>query len=193
MTTNNSSNSYNLPSGFGAGLVKVSTQTASNQASIPFTGLDFTKYRQFLFIMQFITPATNNQALRAQVGNVSDGYLAADYSNQYIYQLSTGSLTGVCTDDADSYIKVSAEQAIDGSSTDHVFQGTFTLAQDYDGTYCKNKTTFEGTWQGSGARGGVDGRSCQSNATTNPTTQVQFYFASGNVLSGTVTAYGLLL
>lgn len=166
----------------GGGLEFISSTDVSNAATASFTGFDSSKYDSYLFTCSNIVPATDSQFFRMRM-SVDDGsnYLSASDS----YRVS--GVQGISAGDSD-YIPLMnntfGNVSTEGGSLDvkvnspHLNTSTYVFA---DGIL----SHYDNTIYGAQGRGGKTNAATVVNA-------IQFFFASGNIASGTITMYGMV-
>lgn len=179
------------------GTVLLNTLSPNGVSSIgDTTSLSLTSFYRYEFILENITPATNNSILQMQIatsgGNfVSGGYVAmitvdsgGQGANQIISDTSTTAmiLSGVrstCTvGNSGLYGATGLVRMVNPASTTHrkIINGALTYLNDTtSGTAALCIAQIGGYWDGN------------SNAITG----VNFLFNSGNIATGTIKIYGL--
>ncbi len=161
-------------------LVLISTQTASNSASLNFTNLS--TFRSCIILLNNVVPSTAGQAIKIRVSSdngssyFASGYLAG--INYSTYNSST--LTNVTST---SGFILAADVGSIGSS------GSFTLSN----LNLATSVTIAGSssWRGNGTPTYLFGYSGGDSGNQN-INAVQIICDSGNIQSGSATMYGYL-
>lgn len=174
------------------GLIKISTQTASSSASVAFTsGIDAT-YREYVFAIDNLLPATNDVQLQMQVSDdggsswKSTGYLATTVSCD-----SSGT---TATNQTTASIGMSNQQSTGASLYNGSGGGWSGKASLFNpsSTTTRKHVTLHGSYVR--ATTGSLGMNVQGNGFWNggnaAINAVRFIMSSGNVASGTITMYG---
>lgn len=168
------------------GLVLLESKTASSSASLAFTNSFSSSYDTYMIQFVSVKPATNNQALLAQVStNGGSSYISTGTYRWGQWRYASGAQSG----------------AWGGSNTDtswHIdFQSSNSAsAPGLAATVWLSDVLNNPAWNGCFTEfDGSNYLGAQSyGSTTTPTTGVnaiQFLFASGNIASGTIRIYGL--
>jgi hypothetical protein len=172
----------------GMGMTAIVKKTASNSASLDFTEFDAARYDSYVFVLQNIRPATDNDLLALRTssngGSSYDG--AGSYSWGYTFNAhaagspsSTGSASAAIMTLSNTPIGNAAGEDVSGE------------VRVYDPAAAR-RTRF--TWNvqsvdGSTAAWNVAGSGSRlSEATVNA---VQFLCGIGNIASGSIVMYGL--
>tara|TARA_Y100000389_G_scaffold176169_1_gene187488 strand:+ start:170 stop:877 length:708 start_codon:yes stop_codon:yes gene_type:complete len=167
----------------GGGLEFISSTDISNAATASFTGFDSSKYDSYIFTLGNILPQTDNQLFQVLL-SVDDGsnYLSA--SDSYV----KGSDISASAGDA-AYIPL-AYRGI-GSAANEGFSGEYSLICPHlntatyvtgFGLYTRENAELGGLISGGYALGKTKAATIVDG--------IQFKFASGNIVSGTITMYG---
>ena len=166
----------------GGGLEFIATADVSNAATANFTGFDSNKYDSYLFTCGNIVPASDAQFFRVRMSvDGGSNYLSASDSYR------TDAVAGIGAGDKD-YIPLTNNNfgnvSTEGGSLDvrilnpNLNTSTYVFADGimshYDNTVYANQ-----------GRGGKTKAATVVNA-------IQFFFASGNIASGTITMYGMV-
>lgn len=180
----------------GGDWVKISTATASNSATIEFTGIDST-YSTYKVILIDVHAATDNVAfdLRTSSNNgVSFDSTIGDYENMQRLDYSTGGTSeasvqvGIASDFSFRlvggasfyYLGSSANEKLSGEITIHNPSNTSDWTRmRFDGQY----TTMSGT--------PAMVRSSSTRKATSAVNAIQLYMTTGNISSGTFILYGI--
>jgi hypothetical protein len=170
----------------------ISSATASDSATLDFTGLGDPSFLYYEFILFNILPATDNDELhmRAMVNGVADSG-ASDYSwgIQYVESIPTLQDQG---DTSDSEITISNNQANLNPSSAATEGGVsgyvrWWLMHTATGCYTESHINYIisfDTQRNANVVGGGMYQPGQANG-------VQFKFSSGNITSGTIYCYGV--
>jgi len=167
----------------GGGLEFISSTDVSNAATASFTGFDSSKYDSYVFTLGNILPQTDNQLLQALL-SVDDGsnYLSA--SDSYVKAADQSAGAG------DGAFLALAYRGI-GNATNEGFSGEYSLICPHLNTttyfigfghYTRPDGQVEGHMGGDYALGKTKAATIVDG--------IQFKFASGNIVSGTITMYG---
>ena len=178
----------------GGGLNLISTQTASDSASISFTsGLDST-YKEYIFRFYDIHPATDSQDFQFQ-GNASGG---SGYNET---MTTTHFLAQHAEDDSYSSLEYSGSRDLAqstgfatlsggvGNDNDQSLSGFLPLFNPSSTTFIKHFMSNVQISQSSNYS--VNSYSAGYFNTTSAIDEIQFKFASGNIDAGTIKLYGV--
>jgi hypothetical protein len=174
------------------GITFISSQTASNSASISFTsGLDST-YKAYKFVFVDINPATDAVAFRFNMSTDGGSNYNVTKTSTYFYVFETEADTnGFSYGTFGDLAQSTAFQDIAGNvgnGADESCIGTLTLFNPSSTTYVKHfisDCTYY--WQGDGSE--TDRASGYGN-TTSAVNAVRFQMSSGN-FDGTIYLYGI--
>jgi hypothetical protein len=162
----------------------ISTQTASNSASVSWTGLS--GYNNYVLIFNGAKNATNNQFLLLQVGTGSGPTYITSYSDFTYLRIFSGGTYNPLGGSGQTGV-VLADEA-DNSSGIPYPSGTFNLNN------FTNSLPFSATGNSTYYRDakiinqiGSGGLSASGNIYT----AIRILFASGNITSGTFSLYGI--
>ena len=193
-TSDGSGNLSGVSSDFGGAWVMLSTQTASNSASISFTSGITSTYKEYIFKCYNINPATDQAEFQFQV-NATDG---ADYNDSAItssfwrqLHAEDDSQTGLGYDDGFDLSQVTTYQhlAIElGNGADESCAGELHLFNPASTTFAKH---FHSKFSAYEYRS--QAREYFFNGYINDTTaidEIQFKMDSGN-FDGTIKMYGV--
>ena len=184
-----------LDSGVATGsMTLISTQTASNSATVSFTsGIDST-YKEYVFKFINIHPATNSTMFGFQVDTAT---------NTNYNQTITSTLFNAAHAEGDTETIFSYQTTMDqhqgtafqklanntGNENDEGLSGTLTLFDPSNTTFVKH---FIGRMnEVHNENYSFDTYSAGYVNTTTAITRAQFKFASGNIDSGTIKLYGV--
>ena len=184
-----------LDSGVATGsMTLISTQTASNSATISFTsGIDST-YKEYVFKFINVHPATNSTMFGFQVDTAT---------NTNYNQTITSTLFNAAHAEGDTETIFSYQTTMDqhqgtafqklanntGNENDEGLSGTLTLFDPSNTTFVKH---FIGRMnEVHNENYSFDTYSAGYVNTTTAITRAQFKFASGNIDSGTIKLYGV--
>ena len=204
-TFGDSGDTFNIPSGatitnsgtasgFGD-CVLLSTQTASNSASISFTsGIDST-YKEYVFVFVNIHPATDDVHLQFQCSSDGGSSYGMTKTTTYFYAYNEeagGASSGVSYQTSrDLAQSTSAQQiaSLIGNDADASASGEFHLFNPASTTYVKNFYGTSNSYETSTPYtinnfvGGYVNSTSAINA-------IQFTMSSGNMDAGTIKMYG---
>lgn len=171
-------------------LVYISTQTASNSATINFTGISST-YDVYAIEIVKALPATDGSVLRMRTStNNGSSYDSGASDYQYIQSigvLSGGSYASGDTGATDSFIRISY---LLGNATNELgFNGWVYLWKPSDATYFSVSYSGNGV-DDSGQLFVVD-QGMGQRQTAADVDAVRFLMSSGNITSGTFRLYGV--
>jgi hypothetical protein len=182
LTSNGTTWSSSAPSGGGSAMTLISTLTASNSATLAWTGLS--GYSKYLLIFQNMIPATNNERLYLQFGTgAGPTYITSSYhwSVQAIGQSSSSnaggasiSQLGISSSILNSGTGLSGFAHITGMNS-----GSYAAVNFHD--FYVPSIVSSVTYVGGGTQ----------NSDTNAKTAIQIYMDSGNITSGTASLYGI--
>ena len=178
-----------VSSGFGGALNLISTQTASDSASLSFTsGIDST-YKEYVFKFININPATNDTAFKFQAGSSYNTAITSTTFRPW-HREDDGS-SGLAYVAGEDQAQGTAYQSIgfsESSDADNDGGGELHLFNPSSTTYVKN---FYSRFQYvSSTPSSVDFYLAGYLNTTSAITQVQFKMASGN-FDGKIKMYGV--
>lgn len=188
-------NTLNIPQYTTPAMVLLSTATASNSATIDFTGLTST-YKNYKVIISSAVPATTGVTMWMRVGTGGTPTYqsgASDYS--WTYNCNTVTLGGTAYgniafgDGADAQILCSIASSISTVQTGAAYNATIFCFDPTQATRTKYFRTFS-EWTGASAQASFDGGAIYLSTTA--VTALRFLFSSGNIASGTFELYGIL-
>ena len=188
-----------MSAGFGGSMVSISKSTASASATIDFTsGIDST-YKEYVFILNNIHPATDGAEFGFQVdtGTNTNYNIACTSTSFKAQHRQDDAVTGLSYETGMDQAQGTGLQQLalnpDGSQASDNIAGILHLYNPASTTFVKNFTgTFQYTYDGDGN----EQYSFQTFVsgyfnTTTAITRAQFKFASGNIDAGTITLYGI--
>jgi hypothetical protein len=171
-------------------LVYISTQTASNSATINFTGISST-YDVYAIQIVKALPATDGAVLRMRTStNNGSSYDAGASDYDYIQSigiLSSGSYASGNTGSTDSFIRIS--YSLGNASNELGFNGWIYLWKPSDATYFSVGYSGNGV-DDSGQIFVVD-QGLGRRLSAADVDAVRFLMSSGNITSGTFRLYGV--
>jgi len=175
-------------------VVLLSTQTASNSASLDFTsGIDST-YGEYIFKFYNINPATDNTALSFQVnavgGDSFDETMTTTFFNAYHYE--DDSSTGVTYVAGADQAQGTAYQTVGygiGNGSDECGAGELHLFAPSSTTYVKHFYSRFNEYYGTNISG--DRYSAGYINTTTAIDEISFKMSSGNISSGVIKMWGV--
>lgn len=187
-----SGNLSSVNSAFGDALVLLSTQTASDDASISFTSDIDSTYKEYIFKFINMNPATDNKDWTFQVS--TDG--GSSYSETitstkfYAYNWSGGGWLGYGTsgDQAEGTAYQNLGGGV-GNASQKSYSGELHLFNPSSTTYVKNFYHVS-QFENDGTLSINDYTAGYFN-TTSAVDAVSWKFSSGNVIDGTVKMYGV--
>ena len=164
----------------------ISTQTASNSASISWTGLS--GYNHYMLIVDGISPNTSGATFYVQVGTgAGPTYITSGYSTNSLAAVGTGA----------PYNTVSVTTALIQSNE---WNGGIRTTSYASGSLILNNMTNSKLTVGSGILSHIDTTNNalnlvivngQSTGNTTAKTAVRILFDFGNIASGTASLYGI--
>jgi hypothetical protein len=191
--TNSSVTGITVLANASDGITFISSQTASNSASISFTsGLDST-YKAYKFVFVNINPATDNVQFEFNMSTDSGSNYnvtkTTTYFYAYLFENNTG---GVLTYESSYDLAQSTSfQTLSnnvGSGADECCVGTLTLFNPSSTTYVKH--FISNTNQYDRADGSVNTFIAGYGNTTSAVNAIRFQMSSGN-FDGTIYLYGI--
>lgn len=169
------------PKGLGASLVWLSSQTASNSATINFTSLISSSYTTYLLVYSAVIPVDDTSTLQMKI-SVDNGanYLASGYlsgTNIWLYNLATffndNTTTEISLNQAGNLL--SAGPGVSGQLW--MYNMNTTKTPSFTGSFLQNTN--------------VNGLITSRNSTASAVNAFQMLISSGNISSGVFTLYGL--
>lgn len=186
--------SGSLGTGVGGSLVKISSATASSDASVEFTtGIDST-YKAYLFLFTAVHPSADTDSFSVSFstdgGSTYGLSKTASYFRAFVDEGQTSEaigLIGAKTYGNQTHAAYLAQGV--GADADQSFSGELWLYEPASTTYMKN---FKGTF----ATAESSNFAIQQYVggyinTTSAVNAVKFTFASANVDAGEITMYGV--
>ena len=168
----------------------LSTQNASNSASISFTsGIDST-YDVYIFKFMEINPATNSAAFQFQAGSSYNTTMTTTTFRAYHFENDSGS--GFSYTTAEDQAQGTGFQSVGGdvgNDADNTIAGELYLFAPSSTTYLKHFYCRSALYR-TALTGAGDFLSAGYFNTTSALTQVQFKFSSGN-FDGIIKLYGI--
>lgn len=184
LTSNGTTWTSSTPAG-SSGVIKISTQTASNSASLNFTsGIDST-YRAYVFIYKAIIPATD--ATDLYMSSSTDGGVSYAVTKQQA-QARRASSTASWTYNGAAAVVLG--YSLSNSLARYTANGTVTLYNPSDTTAYK-LIGWESSMYNNGAEP-ILVVGAGSFETASAINAVQFIMSAGNITSGDITMYGIL-
>ena len=181
-----------MASGFGGSMTFISSQTASNSASISFTTGITSTYKEYQFYFVDINPATDQEEFKFQ-GSTDGG-------SNYGVTITSAAFRAyhVETDDASGFgyhasglAQSTAFQSLTngiGNDSDESCAGSLTIFNPSSTTYVKHFISRFNGYQGSNYS--IEVNTAGYFNTTSAINAVQFKFGSGN-FDGTILMYGI--
>ena len=188
-----------MASGVGGAMSFISKATASASATIDFTsGIDST-YKEYVFILKNIHPATDGAEFGFQVDTgTNTNYNITCTSTVFKAQHRQDAVvSGLSYDTGMDQAQGTALQQLalnpDGSDASDNIAGILHLYNPASTTFVKHFTgTFQYTYDGDGnEQYSFNTFPAGYFNTTTAITRAQFKFASGNIDAGTITLYGI--
>ena len=192
-TSDGSGNLSSVNSGFGSAQVLLSTQTASDSASLSFTsGIDST-YKEYVFEFVDINPATDDVEFSFQGNSVGGSGYNETITSTYFYALhdEADSQTGLTYGTADDQAQGTTFQAVAdaiGNGADECCAGELHLFNPSSTTYVKNFYSRVQMYHTGNMS--VDRYAAGYMNTTSAIDEIQFKMSSGN-FDGKIKMYGI--
>ena len=187
-----SGNLSSVDSAFGDALVLLSTQTASDDASISFTSDIDSTYKEYIFKFINMNPATDGGDWQWQAGST---YNETITSSAFLAQLEEDH-TGAGLSYRTSYDQAEGTAfqwltASVGNASDESASGELHIFNPASTTYVKNFYSRVHSYSNADTGYSEDMFIAGYLNTTSAITQVQFKFDSGNINEGTIKMYGV--
>ena len=182
-----------LPSSFGDGITLISSQTASNSASISFTtGIDST-YKAYKFVFTNINPATDAVpfTFNGSTDSGSNYNVTKTTTFFHSYQNEAGTDSGLGYQPSQDLAQSTSFQPISkstGNGADESVSGTLTLFNPSSTTYVKHFISNSSEY--SGANENYNDFVAGYFNTTSAVNAIRFQMSSGN-FDGTIYLYGI--
>ena len=193
-TSNGSGVLSSVNSGFGSAQVLLSTQTASNSASIEFTsGIDST-YKEYVFDLTNIVPVTDNVDFKFEI--------SIDAGSSYGVSQTTTNFSAIHNED-DGYAALSYQAGMDLANSTNPQTITWGNTPNNDGSlsgevhlFNPSSTTYVKNWYLRTQQKSTNPRSQDQYAagyveSTSAVTGIKFIMSSGNISAGTFKMYGI--
>jgi hypothetical protein len=192
--TNASVTGITVLAGVSDGITFISSQTASNSATISFTsGLDST-YKAYKFVFSSIHPSVDDANFMFNMSTDSGSNYNVTKTTTFFnaYHNESGSDTILAYDTSEDLAQSTAFQNIIykiGNDNDQNGSGTLTLFNPSSTTYVKNFIANTSTYRGIDYNynlfiGGYGNTTSAVNA-------IRFQMSSGNIDAGTIYLYGI--
>tara|TARA_R100000329_G_scaffold122974_1_gene101548 strand:+ start:2586 stop:3275 length:690 start_codon:yes stop_codon:yes gene_type:complete len=189
-----------VPASIGGSMHLISKATASNSGSIQFTGINsLTQYRNLVFYVNNLTPATNSDIIIMRVATSGTSYDSADYSyrglgtrSYYNGSSNNGNFGNYNTRTALIRVNGVGNQAIDGdlNGADGGFSAQIVFYNaPHDAEY--HGITYTAVHGASDGYIIVTNGAGQYVENSLPITAIQFVFNGGNISSGSIAMYGI--
>lgn len=192
MTYDNSSGLVSLEAATGGGSMEfISSATASNSATIEFTGLSST-YELYIVTINGLVPASDGTTLWLRVsddGGCTYKSGATDYSWTVLGRSGSAGLLNT-GDNQDAQIELGGSPIIAGTATGEHFSGKVSIMGHSSASFnFAARMDFIGTSSSSGQ--GNCGSAGGSYLTAATIDGIQFLMSTGNITSGTFRLYGV--
>lgn len=194
-TSDGSGNLSSVNSGFGSAQVLLSTQTASNSASIEFTsGIDGT-YKEYVFEYINIHPATDDVHLQFQCSSDGGSSYGMTKTTTYFYAYnsesgSSYSLSYQSSRDLAQSTNAQQIASLIGNDADASASGEFHLFNPASTTYVKNFYGTSNSYETSTPYT-INNFVAGYVNSTSAINAIQFTMSSGNMDAGTIKMYGI--
>ena len=182
-----------LPSSFGDGITLISSQTASNSASISFTSGLTSTYKAYKFVFSNINPATDNTTLQFNFStDAGSNYNVTKTSTYFLAYGDEGGVdVGLGYSAGEDLAQGTGYQSIAngiGNAVDECASGTLTIFNPSSTVYVKH---FIGTFSNyENANRIFNNFSAGYGNTTSAVNAIRFQMSSGN-FDGTIYLYGI--
>lgn len=180
------------PAALGASVAFISSQDASGSATLDFTVFDATKFDAYEFHLQSILPAVDDDDLgvrfRTSGGSFRTG--GSDYAYSLTGQNNAGALSEVSTGASVIVLNdLSATAGVGNAAGETGVNGKIWV---HSAGLAAGKTTITGVLGYYSANGGFAMVVLAGTVTTAEVNDaIRFYFAGGNIASGTITMLGI--
>jgi hypothetical protein len=175
--------------GFG-GLLFISGATASDSATVAFTGIDNT-YETYVLTFNNVVPASDSVSFNMRTS--TDGgssYDSGSGNYRYVAERNSQGGTGVTGSASATEILLVAAGSGIGSATGEGFNGiAFLYHPSNTGLY--TSISSHGHYQ-DGAADTLNYQSAGTRISAADVDAIQFYFSSGNIESGEINLYGMV-
>jgi hypothetical protein len=187
-------NSYNASVVTG-NMVLISSQTASNSASISFTSGITSTYKEYQFYFINIKPATDNTHFQFNLSTDSGSNYNIIKTSSFFesYQNEAGAPSSLNYQDGYDLAQSTSYQTISyavGGSSDECIGGSMQLFNPSSATYVKHYISKISNYNYSNYAG--DNYCAGYGNTTSAVNAVRFQFSSGNIADGTILMYGIV-
>lgn len=179
--------SSTVPASIGGSMHFISKATASSSASIEFTSLgNHSSFKDLVFVLNGLTPATDNVEFQSQVAISGTTYLTSNYYYVLNRAYSNGSSTA-----NDTYDSTSKICRVQFCGNDGHISGKLTLYGHQNTAYRKSLIGDISAWIESGY---INTNLCGGwyhNSSSDEITAIKFFYSSGNIASGSIAMYGI--
>ena len=172
----------------GGAWTLISSTTASDDATIDFTGLSSTYY-QYMVVITDLVPATDGTALRMRTSTdngTSYDNGASDYSWGVIFKEESTTASADTGDNADTDIQIGTSL---GNDTNEISNFIVYVNNPSSAAYCAINWFGTGVNNSGGARNATWGSGTRLAAAD--VDAIRFFQSSGNITSGIFKLYGL--
>ena len=174
----------------GGGMEFISSVDISNAANYSFTGFDASKYDNYIFYLANVTPATDHTYLMVQTStDAGSNYITGGtaYKGQIFYTRG-GSSAGYSQSDAYTSGLLTWQQGT-ASGEEGGASGTLQIFGPHLSQYTRMKGSF--AYVSSNASTAII-NSMVTRQVAEDVDAIRLLFLSGNIASGTITAYGIV-
>ena len=189
--TSNGSSAPSWVSVSSGALTLISTQTASNSASISWTGLS--TYRSYILQISNFVPQTGADSLYLTLGTGgTPTYIASGYYSSSIYNAANSSLPDGSNGNNTAQIDLTTGNTVSNTAGLGGWSGTIYLINMLASPAADTRVTFSGVFVPStiaGTRQFSGGGTVYNNTTAK--TAVKLNFSSDNIASGSASLYGI--
>ena len=193
-TSNGAGTFSSVNSAIAGNMILISSQTASNSASVSFTsGLD-TTYDEYMFVFVNVQPATNAAYFQFQGSSNSGSSYGVTKTTTFFspYHTEDNALAALGYSTSHDLAQSTAAQKIAGAnsnSADSALSGEFHLFAPSSTTYVKQfYSTVNYCWDYPGTGEVFVGGYFNTTSAINA---FQFTFTTGNIAAGTIYLYGI--
>lgn len=169
--------------------VFIQQQTANNTSALmDFTNL--TGYRNYKFVFNCFTPATNGASIGA-LASINNGSSYLTSSGDYFYQLVGANTSSITTAAVTTNTYIPISNGTLGSNSNGGINGEILFIGFSGSSLRKGFISHTHFFNGSSVQQLIDCYGQIVNVTANPVNAIRFSTTAGNLFGGTVTLYGM--
>jgi hypothetical protein len=184
LTSNGTTWSSSAPAGGGSAMTLISTLTASNSATLAWTGLS--GYSKYLLIFQNIIPVSNTVNLNMQLGT---GAGPTYITSSYFWSVATITTTGISQSGGTSVSQMGLSGNLSSFGGTAGLSGFAYIEGMASGNYAS--INFQTFYSPSVASSVTHVGGGNQSSDTNAKTAIQIYMSGGNINTGTASLYGI--